>query len=325
MRRKDDFGTAVAVGVTSALLLGVGGGVAATAIAPKDAAAVSSSTIDRVIVTAEGELGTSESPAGSNRTKYGRDYGLDGEPWCAEFVWWVFDRAGAGAALPKKTAGVYDLRDAFKTEGRLHSDPRPGDVVLYSYGKGHTGIVVAVQDTTITAIEGNTSATAAGDQSNGGVVARKTRARDASIIGYGRPDYSKVPTGIAFGALSSKYDDLFVKEGAEHGVSPVLLAAVAKTESSFNPSADNGIARGLMQITQATAVDLGGIDPMQPDQAVDGAARLLSQHTQEFGSTELALSAYNAGPANVRKCRCVLPATQAYVNTVLSNVRSAAA
>lgn len=37
-------------------------------------------TAERVLDIARAELGTKESPAGSNRTKYGKWYGLDGQP-----------------------------------------------------------------------------------------------------------------------------------------------------------------------------------------------------------------------------------------------------
>ena len=51
-------------------------------------------TADKLLSIAAGELGTVEAPAGSNRTKYGKWYGLDGEPWCMMFVQWCFAQAG---------------------------------------------------------------------------------------------------------------------------------------------------------------------------------------------------------------------------------------
>ena len=44
-----------------------------------------------IIDTAAAENGTKESPANSNKTKYGQWYGLDGEKWCAIFVSYVYD------------------------------------------------------------------------------------------------------------------------------------------------------------------------------------------------------------------------------------------
>ncbi len=43
-----------------------------------------------VIDKANAEVGYTESPRGSNRTKYGREARADGLPWCAIFIWWIF-------------------------------------------------------------------------------------------------------------------------------------------------------------------------------------------------------------------------------------------
>jgi soluble lytic murein transglycosylase-like protein len=60
------------------------------------------------------------------------------------------------------------------------------------------------------------------------------------------------------------------------------------------------------------------VDPFDPAQAVDGAARLLSDHLATFGSVPLALAAYNAGPGAVRRYDGVPPyaETQHYVQKV---------
>jgi cell wall-associated NlpC family hydrolase len=114
------------------------------------------------------------------------------------------------------------------------------------------------------------------------------------------------------------YEQLFRAAGSKYGVSPALLAAVAKVESGYDATAvSRAGARGLMQIMPATAAGLG-IDALDPAQAVDGAARILSGTLKEFGSLPLALAAYNAGGAAVRRYRGIPPfaETQAYVPKV---------
>jgi len=127
------------------------------------------------------------------------------------------------------------------------------------------------------------------------------------------------------GALAGvPYAHLFSSAGARHGVSPELLAAVAKIESSYDPDAVSPAgARGLMQIMPGTARDLG-VDPFVPSQAVDGAARLLRQHLTEFGSLPLALAAYNAGGGAVRRYDGIPPyaETQSYVVKVQNALRA---
>jgi len=128
------------------------------------------------------------------------------------------------------------------------------------------------------------------------------------------------PAGLqsAAGLAGVPYADLFTQAGAKHGISPKLLAAVAKVESGYDPSAVSPAgARGLMQIMPATAAELG-VNPLVPAQAVDGAARLLSKHLKDFDSLPLALAAYNAGGGAVRKYGGIPPyaETQAYVPKV---------
>ena len=144
-----------------------------------------------VLKIAAGQLGTTESPAGSNRTKYGKWIGMDGQPWCMAFVQWCFDKAGV--PLPLRTASCGALMNAAKKSGQwVTKDYRSGDVVIYDFPGGaatdHTGIVEKVTQTGVVAIEGNTSE--AGSQSNGGMVCRKTRPYSL-IVGAVRPNYQK--------------------------------------------------------------------------------------------------------------------------------------
>ena len=138
-------------------------------------------TAEKVLDIARRELGVKESPAGSNRTKYGKWYGFDGQPWCMMFVQWCF--AQAGQKLPYTTASCSGLLNWCKRHHKeyIADSPEPGDVVIYKFG--HTGIVESVGTGTITAIEGNTSPGAAGSQDNGGMVCRRTR-KTSTVTAY---------------------------------------------------------------------------------------------------------------------------------------------
>lgn len=106
---------------------------------------------------------------------------------------------------------------------------------------------------------------------------------------------------------STQFDHLFREAGARHGVDPALLKAVAWTESNFVPDAvSHAGAQGLMQIMPGTAEGLG-VDPLDPAQAVDGAARYLRRQLERFGDVRLALAAYNAGPGAVQEYGGVPP------------------
>ncbi|QGG96988.1 transglycosylase SLT domain-containing protein [Actinomarinicola tropica] len=127
------------------------------------------------------------------------------------------------------------------------------------------------------------------------------------------------------GGGEAAFGDLFAAAGARHGIDPRILSAVARVESGYDPTAVSPAgARGLMQFMPATAAGMG-IDPMDPAQAIDGAARYLTSQLRDFGSLELALAAYNAGPGAVRRHGGIPPyaETQNYVTKVMSILNGA--
>ena len=147
-------------------------------------------TAKELLTIARKELGNTESPAASNRTKYGKWYGMNGVPWCMIFVQWCF--AQAGIVLPLRTASCGELMRAAKAAGHwVTRDFQPGDVVIYDFPGGaatdHCGIVeLELPDYGVQAIEGNTSQS--GSQSNGGMVCRKSRPAKY-IVGAVRPRF----------------------------------------------------------------------------------------------------------------------------------------
>ena len=63
---------------------------------------------EKVVKVARSQIGYCESPAGSNKTKYGKLFGLNGEPWCSIFNWWCFQKASSGGATlePLEVDGI---------------------------------------------------------------------------------------------------------------------------------------------------------------------------------------------------------------------------
>ena len=106
-----------------------------------------------------------------------------------------------------------------------------------------------------------------------------------------------------------------------NGLRPVVLAALLRAESGFDPRAVSPAgAQGIAQFMPATARALGLRDPLDPAQAIPAAARLLGGHVRELGSLPLALAAYNAGAGAVRRYGGIPPyrETQAYVARILA-------
>lgn len=99
-------------------------------------------------------------------------------------------------------------------------------------------------------------------------------------------------------------------------------------ESNFDPAAASSAgALGIAQFLPSTAAAYGLRDPFDPVEAIDAQGHLMADLLHEFGSPQLALAAYNAGPAPVEACRCVppYPETRAYVTRILALLGGAGA
>lgn len=152
-------------------------------------------TAEDVLRVARSQIGTVEAADGSN--PYGAAYGMDRVAWCAEFVWWCFTQAGAGALIPK-TAYTPTFFGWFRQHGQEPNDgPAVGDVVFFDWEGGsdtsidHVGLVEAVLGGgLIQTVEGNTTPpSGTGSQGHGGGVWRRNRSMSL-VAGWGRPHYS---------------------------------------------------------------------------------------------------------------------------------------
>jgi soluble lytic murein transglycosylase-like protein len=108
-----------------------------------------------------------------------------------------------------------------------------------------------------------------------------------------------------------------------HGVDPLLVRAVIRVESNFDPRAVSPKgAAGLMQLMPETAMRYGVDNRFDPAQNVDGGVRYLRDLMAMFdGNLSLALAAYNAGEGAVLKYGRRIPPypeTQQYVVWVRS-------
>lgn len=143
---------------------------------------------------AAGELGYTEDPPGTNRTKYADEVGhINGYPWCASFIVWCAHKALV--ELPSESAYTPSMAVAFQKAGQWASDPQPGDFAFFDFPDSkrriqHVGIVESSTPTSVTCIEGNTSPGKSGSQDNGGGVYRRTRSKD-HVVGYGRPVFEE--------------------------------------------------------------------------------------------------------------------------------------
>lgn len=142
---------------------------------------------ERVLAFASIEVGYAETPANSNRTKYGQWFGLDGVSWCGMFVSWVYDKAGVNLGnigFTKGFAGCQTAVAHFRKTGEVTTKPRPGDIAFFDWqwdGRyDHTGIYAGpVNETQFATFEGNTSID---NNSNGGSVMRRVRTLNRGVL-----------------------------------------------------------------------------------------------------------------------------------------------
>lgn len=188
--------------------------------------------------------------------------------------------------------------------------PRPGkDVRVASIWETPTAIR-RVLPTATAAASLSDAVSRVGSLGTGALTSTATTGPAAALVpelaGYAGP-LGDVPYAAQFTAAEKQY-----------GVPARVLAAVARTESGYDADAVSPAgAVGLMQLMPGTAAGLH-VDARDPAQAIDGAARLLKGHVEEFGSLSLGLAAYNAGGGTVRRYGGIppYPETQKYVRTI---------
>jgi len=132
-----------------------------------------------------------------------------------------------------------------------------------------------------------------------------------------QPDYIKLRKFKK--AHKVEYKKMAQKAALKYSLSFELLDAVIEAESGYNPQAISCKgAQGLMQLMPATADALKVNNAFDPEENIDAGARYLKAMIDRYGSMELALAAYNAGPKAVDKYKDVPPyrETQGYVRKI---------
>jgi len=162
-----------------------------------------------------------EQPKGSNKgpevSKYLQSVGLSaGLPWCMSFVYYIFDEVCKRLSKSNtvvKTGGCMNHWQQAPTEAKITIDQvkgtpaliRPGQIFIMTRpgkGLGHTGIVVAVDETarTFTSMEGNTNDQLSGEGDRVGINKRKIDG--TNLVGF--IDYFKNSRTPEFEADISK-------------------------------------------------------------------------------------------------------------------------
>ena len=111
---------------------------------------------------------------------------------------------------------------------------------------------------------------------------------------------------------------LIVQTAQKLGVDPDMALSIAKIESNFNTTVKSSRgAIGLFQLTPSTAKKLG-VNPYIVSENIEGGLKYYQMLYKKYGSMDLALAAYNAGPGNVAKYNGIPPfgATKCFIKMV---------
>jgi len=118
----------------------------------------------------------------------------------------------------------------------------------------------------------------------------------------------------------ASYDGIIKEASAKFNLPENLLKAVITAESAGKPNAVSSAgAKGLMQLMDGTAKDLGVKNSLDPKENIFGGARYLKMMLDRFNNNlDFALAAYNSGPGAVEKHSGIPPykETQNYVARV---------
>lgn len=216
-------------------------------------------TAKQVIAEAISHKGYVET--GNNHTMFGKWFGMDGAAWCAMFVSYCMNKAGAGALIKNaQTAKGAAQVSKFVAHAKKHKwakiapkDAQLGDIVIFDFPGGyetdHVGFIRKPSAKgSIFTIEGNTSS-GAGSQSNGGGVYARTRAFGV-VHSIWRPPYD--PETVVEAPVEAK-------PVVESPVTPVEPVSAPEAPKTFTTLKEGSKGDSVKKIQSKLGCDTDGI------------------------------------------------------------------
>lgn len=173
----------------------------------------------------------------NNYTKYGKWYGMNGQPWCDMFVSWCAAQAGEADAVGKY-AYVPSHQNFFAAKGQYFArgakTPQAGDIIIFK-NESHIGLVEKVSGGYVHTIEGNTAGGSTLVANGGGVHQKKYPLNSSDIQGYGRPAYTGTEKGETKTGITKYFSSpKTYKNGSTDEICYADTALTVKT-GSLNP------------------------------------------------------------------------------------------
>ena len=146
--------------------------------------------------------------------------------------------------------------------------------------------------------------------------------------------FTNIPNGKNYKKIMStpkqssanSYDQIIQMKSIKYDIEPSIIKALISAESDWDVTAvSRKGAMGLMQLMPSTAEDMQIQNPFDPEQNIEAGTKYLRLLLNRFsGDLELAVAAYNAGPATVEKSGGIpsFPETRKFVKNVISDYNS---
>lgn len=240
--------------------------------------------------------------AGSNNyTKYGKEMGCNGQPWCDAFQDYCFVHTYGKETARTMLGGFSNYTPTsaayFKNKGRWSTEPKVGAQVFFknSVRICHVGLVYAIDENYIYTIEGNTSGSEQIVDNGGAVCKKQYLINNPRIAGYGMPLYELVESrNEMYGIdISSNQGTIDFKKVKNAGVEFIVIRATTKNN---NPDVrlaeyvkgcrDNNIPIAFYKYMYATTEDAARIEAQKAIAAITNVGVIPSRDTTIYADVE---------------------------------------
>ncbi|MCF8240162.1 MAG: transglycosylase SLT domain-containing protein [Melioribacteraceae bacterium] len=141
-----------------------------------------------------------------------------------------------------------------------------------------------------------------------------------------KPEANEVKINTSAHERIKKFDPIIDEASKKYGINSGVIKSIIMAESAGNQNAlSKAKAKGLMQLMDGTAKDMGVKNVWDPVENINGGTKYFSKMLRLYdGDIRLALAAYNAGPKNVEKYNGIPPfdETKHYVSRVMNYIEN---
>lgn len=237
---------------------------------------------------------------------------------CSSYVRWAYSQLGINLGPLTGTTTETLKNKGTAVKGGL-ANAKPGDLLFFDTYKKNGHVVIYLGNNQFIGAQGKTGVGIVDlNSSYGSYFKKRFSGNIRRIAGGGNVGAALGGSGnISFGASSVKgaagtgkayqmapsaVRSIINIEAQRQKVNPYLIASIIKQESAFKYNAGSSVgAKGYMQLMPATAKSLGVTNVYDAGQNIAAGTKYIKQMIEKFGSIELGLAAYNAGPGNVNK------------------------